>query len=434
MRWLAAAFGVLSLIPLATALNSCSPKRDDESEEVDGVYPYRNVQGGEVRGETNFATLINSYTEGKPSPAPWAAFWWPYTANGIASGKYGSGSDGNSPAGKYDAARGRRTNAQAWEIKNHGAGVPKVQGWWGHCNGWCASSALYAEPREPVKVNGITFNVADLKGLLAEAGMSASADFFGNRLDPWTREYQKAYDDTAADQYFLVLTNFMGKLKHSVLIDRFTGSEVWNQPLAGYRIKYPKKEDYLGCVSGVCKINLSSTIWWYNDSGVPADVLTPEFKFEDAIDPRSGAAVIEHRDLELEVWVDAPIEFGADGKITKSGNVIVTRDGEYFVGGAWKNGALNGADGHPDYMWVPYSLVKPPEDDDYANPNVDIEWIKDHLLVPGGRDDTSVTPGPIESPPPPRPSPSAGPTGGPSNPAPIPFPTFTPRPTPRPLE
>jgi hypothetical protein len=210
----------------------------------------------------------------------------------------------------------------------------------------------------------------------------------------------------------------MGHLKQNVLIDRFTGSEVWNQPLAGYRFKYPTPADYLGCSSGgVCKINLSSTIWWYNDSGVSAHVVTPPFEFEDI--SNSDGNVVEHRDLELELWLDGPIEFNAEGKITKSGNVISTRDGIFFVGGSWKNGADASNDGHPDYMWIPYSLSKPDASapDPYGNPYLDLEWMKAHLLVPGGKDDPSLRPITI---------PTAAP---PSSPTPSPTSTTQPRPT-----
>ena len=152
----------------------------------------------------------------------------------------------------------------------------------------------------------------------------------------------------------------------------------------------------------------------------------------------SGAQVIQSRVLKMELWLDGPVEFGADGKITKSGDLIVTRDGDFFVGGAWLMGNYN-VDANPDYMWVPYSIVKPDPNDDYANPHVDIDWIKAHLLVPGGADDTSVHPIPIPSAPSPRPSPSSSPSAGPTTAptsVPIPFPTHTttPRPTPRPFE
>ena len=232
-----------------------------------------------LSGVTNYATLINTYAQGKPKREPWAAHWWPYTENGIAAG----GSSG-SPAGKYDAARGGTTHAQEWEVSHHGAKTPKVQGWWGHCDGWSGAAALYPEPREPVTVNGIEFGVADLKGLLTEAGGSADYEFFGNKMDN-DDENDPRYKDTVPNQYFSVLTNFMGKQGEVVNIDRYTGYEVWNQPVMGYKFDYPKPSDYLGAdpaAPGVYRMMFHSTVWWANDSGISSiSVLTPTFNFED---------------------------------------------------------------------------------------------------------------------------------------------------------
>jgi hypothetical protein len=431
MTWISLGIFSLSLLSGCGAPNRPAPEPQNSVEEpptnapvenAAGPPPYPNFRGQEFRGEKNFANLINHYAEGKIAPTPWAGFWWPYAKNGIAAGGFG---DSTSPAGKYDAARGRSTNAQTWEIKHHGATVPKLEQWWGHCNGWCAAAALFKEPREPVKVNGITFGIGDIKGLLTEAGMSVSADFFGERIDNWDNVNSPKYWDTIPDQYFLVLTNYIGRLKQAVLIDRYTGYQVWNQPLAGYRFEYPKPADYLGNspeAPNIYRIQLTSKIWWMED-GVPPDVQSPPFNFQED-DP-----VVTARELRLELWLDGPVEFDAAGKVKSSGNVVVTRSDTSLVGGVWKTD--NGSESWPDYMWIPYAIVKPSEpDQDYVNPEVDIEWLKKHLLVPGGADDPSATPAPVETAPVPTPSgfpfpfPSGFPTSFPTN-FPWPFPTST---------
>ena len=360
--------------------------------------PDRTFQPSDLKGEKNFAHLINTFTQGKTEPTPWAGDWWPYTKNGIAAGGF---MDNISPAGKYDAARGHTTQSQQWEVKNHGAGVPKVQQWWGHCNGWCAASALFKEPNQAVKVNGITFGIGDIKALLTEAGMSVNADFFGERIDVDDHNSPK-YWDTVPDQYFLVLTNYIGKLKRAVLIDRYTGSQVWNQPLAGYRFDYPKPSDYLGNspdAPNVYKIQVTSKIWWLDD-GVAPDVQTHSFNFEE--DDPTG--VVQSRVLKMEVWLDGPVQFAADGKIISSGDVIVTKKNDTYVGGVWMMGEGYLVDAWPDYMWVPYNLTKPFDpDQDYVNPHIDAEWLQAHLLTPNGTDDTTVTPSRIEAAPMPIP-------------------------------
>lgn len=403
----AAIASLIGLSMASIALTSCGSRESNDPES--DLYgnspgsptpPYPPLRQSELRGEKNFATLINKYAQGKIEPTPWAGFWWPYTGNGIAAG-----GSGGSPAGKYDAARGNTTHAQEWEIRKHGPGVPQVQQWWGHCNGWCAAAALFKEPHDPVTVNGVTFGISDLKALITEAGMSTSADFFGERVDNFDNLDSPKYWDTIPNQYFLVLTNYIGIKKQAVLIDRYTGHQVWNQPLAGYRFEYPKPSDYLGPspdAPNVYRINVSSRIWWMDDA-VPPDYQTQPFNFQD---DETG---VGSRELRMEVWLDGPVTFDAAGKITSSGNVIVTNKDGHLVGGTWR--VEPSSDAWPDYMWVPYTILKPDPEDDYANPEVEIQWIRDHLLVPGGSDDHSVNPGRVN----PAPAPSGGPTNWPSS-------------------
>ncbi|MFZ9595339.1 MAG: hypothetical protein ACO3A2_04610 [Bdellovibrionia bacterium] len=393
--------GLLLFISMSLALACSGPIQDfsalnpsPPAATNDLTPPYPIIHGGSLNGEKNFAYLMNHYAIGKTEPTPWAGYWWPYTQNGIAAGAFGGG---GSPAGKYDAARGNKTRSQEWEIKKHGMYVPRVQSWWGHCNGWCAASALFPEPNEPVSVNGIQFSIGDLKALLTEVGMSVNADFFGERLDSDDPNSPK-YWDTVPDQFFLVLTHYIGKLKRAVLIDRYTGSQIWNQPLAGYRMEYPSPSDYLGNSAEapqVYRILLTSTIWWLNDA-VPPDVQTHPFQFET--DDPSG--VFQSRTLRMELWLDGPVVFDSTGRIQSSGDVVVTRTGDTISGGAWRMGEGYNVDAWPDYMWVPYSLIKPTDpDEDYMNPEVDADWITAHLLTPGGRNDPSTPAGQILPPP-----------------------------------
>jgi len=365
-----------------------------------GISPYPNRRGQEVLGQKNFAYLMNNHRKAKLAKTPWVGWWWAYTANGVANGLHHP--EMHSPAGKYDAARGGFPKAQEWEIANHGATVPGVQGWWGHCNGWCVASTLFPEPREPVTVNGIEFSVADQKALLTEAGMESSSDFFGSRVDDVNQMRTPRVEDVVPAQFFLILTNYLGKKGLPVLMDRHTTYEVWNQPIAGYSFEYPKPSDYLGedpAHRGLYRVNLTTTIWWAED-GVPPGELTGEFDYQDN-------RHFSKRTLKMELWLDGPIVFDGE-QMRSSGDVVVTRQGEYFVGGAWKNGAYS-ATSHPDFMWIPYSLLKPTT---YANPEIDIEWVKKHVM--GHQDDPSAVAVPVVPAPSPTPSiaPSPEPTTG----------------------
>ncbi len=418
----------VSILGVAAVLYACG--KPAHMDEVSGANGRRPI--GAVQGEKNFAKLINSYAEAKSTPTPWAGFWWPFTAHGIASGTHGGG---QSPAGKYDAARGGRTHAQDWEMKNHGPTINgrKVQGWEGHCNGWCVASVLFPEPVNDVVVNGITFTVADIKGILTEMGMESSADMFGERVEHYQDYDSPKYNSVIPDQFFLILTNYMGRAKQPVLLDRFTGSQVWNQPVAGYRFEYPKPEDYLGPAPGapnIHRLNMTATVWWARDEVTPGTITGPfNFTTDNYFDERT---------LKMEIWLDAPVTFGADGKIASSGDVIVAREGDYLVGGQWNNGAGMLDHTHPDYMWIPYSVLKGTTE---ANPELDLEWVKKWILGGGGQE-PGVTPSSIPTAPNPSrrpipdendpqdPFPEPTRTGGPiSNPWPIPQPTG-PRPQP----
>jgi hypothetical protein len=262
-------------------------------------------------------------------------------------------------------------------------------------------------------VNGIRFDVADIKGLLSEAGMLASADYFGERVDPWDRDYARKFADTVPNQFFLVLTHYMGRNGRTVLIDRHTGGEVWNQPLAGYRFQTPKPEDYLGPAPGapnVYRIKATGTIWWMEDNVAPG-ALSPVFDFRDG-------PMITARTLRMELWLDAPVQFDSQGRLVSSGDVVVARENGLVAGGQWLGPQTT--QGHPDYMWVPYSILNPdPNDPDPdSNIHVDIGWLRRHIL--GRTDDNSVKPVPVSAAPPVRPSetPTPGPTPAPPAPPP----------------
>jgi hypothetical protein len=137
-----------------------------------------------------------------------------------------------------------------------------------------------------------------------------------------------------------------------VAINRYTGDQLWADPLAGYRFDYPSPADYLGedpLHPGVYRIRVTSTFWWVSDE-VGASVMTPKFDF-----PSDNNESFGSRKLQMELWLDGPVVFGDDGKIISSGNLIETKKGEYVLGGRWiKDSYYN--DTHPDTMWVPKEL------------------------------------------------------------------------------
>jgi hypothetical protein len=344
--------------------------KPEDPSEADGTQT--------VLSERNFAKIMRDHSQGKVTRLPWAGFYWPYVKDGIASTEFSANSGSRffprreSPTAKYDRAHSSHTSADTWEKNNHGRKVRGVEGWWGHCNGWSTAAALFPEPKKPVRVGGVEFGVGDIKALLSEASMESQADFFGTRVDSKSDYSTYKYQDVAPDQYLLVLANYIGKLGKPVLIDRHTGDEVWNQPLAGYRIEPVTRADYLGAAPehpGVYRVTVTSTIWWLRDDVRP-DFVTPPFEFKDG----EG---FQSRTLKMEVWLDGPVGFDFLGQMQSSGDVIVVHQDDQALGGDWRMGNGHVNDAWPDYMWVPNSVTP---STGYSNPELNLDWLQKNLL------------------------------------------------------
>jgi hypothetical protein len=297
--------------------------------------------------------LITTYATGRASVTPWAGYWWPYSEGGISD-----------PAALYEQATGT-SGAVAWETQHHSSKVAGLQQWWGHCNGWAAAAALYKEPTSESLQNGVTFGVAEQKALLSEIAMEVDADFFGQRDDS-DDPSNLTFQDVFPNQFFLVLTNYMGQ-GLDLVMDRYTGSQVWNQPIAGYQHSPITPQDVIPpdpSAPDVYRVAVTTQVWWARDD-VPADTVTGEFDFNDS-------AHFQSRVLRYEVWLDGPVTFDGSGKITGSGDLILSRSGKFVTGGAWVNGDLDVMNSHPDYMWVPHS---PSASTGFSNPKIDHAWV-----------------------------------------------------------
>ncbi|MGZ6331374.1 MAG: hypothetical protein ACXWPM_00865 [Bdellovibrionota bacterium] len=323
--------------------------------------PYQPVgPNGEIRGEPNFAKLVNAFPQARAKMVPWAGFWFPYLDNGIADA-----------ATLYESAHGS-SGATSWETTNHGPGSPGVQSWFGHCNGWAAAACFYREPREIVSAGGVTFSPGEQKALLSEISMEVNADFFGQK-NSTNDPNDPTFQDIFPDQFFLVFMNIVGN-GQNLVIDRYTGDQIWNQPIAGYILSPVTPADDLGAdpsAPGVFRTNVTLQVWWASD-GVDSEHLSVPFDFQDN-------ASYESRIYRFEVWTDAPVRFGPDGKLLSSGNVILTHQGSTVYGGAWKMGSSDLLDSHPDFIWFPHSIAPADPAHTYANPRLDRAWILQNL-------------------------------------------------------
>jgi hypothetical protein len=159
---------------------------------------------------------------------PWRGYWWPYGSRRLAYDRF------NSPLAKYDrfveALTGTNPGARSWELHNHASNVR----WYGHCNGWAASSILRREPNV-ARVDprtGVRFTISDQKGLLAEEDMCVKFRFVGRRYngpgdDAW---------DIPADVFHKTIEEQIGFLRKPILMDHDRLEQVWNVVVSGYKM------------------------------------------------------------------------------------------------------------------------------------------------------------------------------------------------------
>jgi len=293
--------------------NGGNPNGDDDG---DGLTNAREAQLGtdpnnpDSDGDgINDGIEVNMYGTDPKSPqysgqsqkTPWSGYWWPMRDNGTAE-----------PCSKYDAyvnkTRGYNPGAEAWEKANHGWS-PEVQSWWGHCHAWSAASVSEDEPRQVKTVQGITFTVGDLKGLLTESYYSSSCDLFvGTRYNGPSNNVQ----DVFPKDFHITLMKWIGTQKKAVVMDITATEEVWNYPAYKYEMTVTNDSQ------DASKKHFSVKVW-FADDGV----------WKDYVGTKSFT-------ITYKYW----LKFSVNG----------------IIDGAWEGGSENtnsNAQAHPDFIWHP---------------------------------------------------------------------------------
>jgi hypothetical protein len=232
-------------------------------------------------------------------------------------------------------------------------GIDGVQGWWGSCHAWTPASQLIPEPQHAVTLNGVTFEIGDIKAIIQNAFDRTGAVMIGGRCNSKeiTHDVHGSANDACADvnpgALHVVMTNFLGINQLPLVEDKTANYEVWNQPVAGYEITQQNKvsaTDAMTCVGG------TGSSYTYN------------------------TAATELYDVRMTV---SYVTEGSPGK-TPIGfqNNVLTDDYHYIleidsvgkvVGGRW---CTDSADDHIDFLWSPTGSWSP------SNPNVDVAKVK----------------------------------------------------------
>lgn len=235
-------------------------------------------------------------------PFPWSGWWWP-ASPGIGPTLFAP--DG--PLDKYDryveATGGDDPATRDWEQRN--VYFPGIT-WAGHCNGYAAAALLEPEPTSAISSAGITFTVADLKGLLADYHFADAA--------AWTFGGDGSVDP--ADFHRMLLDWVERRNKGFVVSFDLGGGEVWSYPLGQFESEWAPDavEDGLWHVT---------TTVWLADMNVPADFVGTRLYPGEAGKTFTYDVHGDPRQPTDGVWTGA----SADGRFAHPGRIWYPRAG-----------------------------------------------------------------------------------------------------------
>jgi hypothetical protein len=257
-----------------------------------------------------------------------------------------SGSE--SPVRKYDRAFYGDGRATTWERQNHVSST----NWAGHCNGYAAAAQRHPkEPEKAVVRNGVTFSRGDIKALLAEIHMTADYLFLGgDRCESRVPPSNDRPDPTVMDKCLdtnpgtlhAALANWVGRLRHTVIIDTYAGDQVWNHPVAAYR---------------VTQNNSISSSQAAQILGKPNYIFNPNAtKFAHIKLTLTTVEIL--RKEALGQFITKPVYLEYILELDNAGDIL---------GGEWVGTSVRE---HPDFIWLAFEPITPNGTKYMGNPHI----------------------------------------------------------------
>ncbi len=385
---------------------------------------------------SDVGSLFNSYRFAQAKVLPWPGTYWPFYGDSSGSGiDHKFNPNQPSPAQKYDALFNQGTGAADWEEANHTCvGVKPeqmhdCQEWYGHCNGWTGAALFNPEPdynqtfdlQDPKTGAKISFNFADIKALLSEAWLDASVSFEGTGTtvpggdwifdpnDPVSRQTSvnnsqltnyDAYWDVTPRALFYALTTYIGSQGVALAMDRFTGDEIWNQPIMAYRfVPITGNTDKPVSQKGLTlyPVKFGVKLYWANDDvafefkrtdSLNWNVTDSHFSTDKIPNPpadvwrqeNSADNAVNSRYIAFTLFFDSPVSVSADGtQITSAGRIVgdgVWDHADPAAKAIWYPKGLAQSQTHPDFLWRPDIIVEP----SYRNPFIDPRKLYEQIL------------------------------------------------------
>uniref|UniRef100_A0AAV1V6W0 Transglutaminase elicitor n=1 Tax=Peronospora matthiolae TaxID=2874970 RepID=A0AAV1V6W0_9STRA len=215
--------------------------------------------------------------------------------------------------------------------------------WFGICHAWAPAATIEEEPRCAVTHNGVTFQPLDIKALITNVydGASVPVVFTGARYngghdseDEYGRHSNDAYRDLNPAFFHIAAANILGKLNRTFVADVTAGTEVWNQPVRGFKV--------------------------YEQTKMSVREAARMFYGLEKYPWNAAAKSIVYIKMRLS-WI---FETYDDGGLVSSGQVNKYTTGAYYtyllelnnigkiIGGEW---VYESDSTHPDFLWLPKS-------------------------------------------------------------------------------
>jgi len=323
---------------------------------------------------SDFAQLFNQYRVAQPKQIPWAGSYWGFPSHGLAV------NGDQSPAVLFDKINGLNGASVTWENGKHSCdNITDAQSkidcasWWGHCNGWSAAAIKEPEPLMPkIDASGAHWTPGTQKAVLSELWLDTGTQSIGRSsiasLSPVVNSSDPNYNtfwDVTPKQFFLTFTNYIGALRVGLAIDRFTGHEIWNQPIAGYRF-LPLRSDELSKDESVNPPVYTAVLrvkFYYANDTVRPSIRSPHFHIANTSDDEQLELVkvgdqpaYVGRLLQFKLFFDQPVEVSGDGKkVLSAGHLVGDGIWSHQENLPQQIDKLN--DSHPDFIWMPTALL-----------------------------------------------------------------------------
>jgi len=235
-------------------------------------------------------------------------------------------------------------------------GIDGIATWWGTCHAWTPAALTMPEPQHAVTVNGVRFEVSDIKALLQNIFDQTSAVMLGGRCN--SKEINHDVNGSANDEcsdvnpgsMHVVLANFLGDAHLPLIEDRTANFEIWNQPVVGYDVTAQNQVD--ASAANAC-VGASGSTWKFNDKAVELYEVRTTVQYITEGFPQTRPTGF-HNNIRTDRY-HYILEIGSTGKI---------------IGGRY---CTDGENNHIDFLWSPTGQFNP------SNPSVKVARVKELL-------------------------------------------------------